>query len=396
MKLINNSKLVMLPGYPFYPAEMNDIISKAGLVHPMDQQLLLAASESIANLRKLLGVKKPYQPFIFNSTSMFMLEMAFSNLLEESDVVLVLGNRSTSNRIRSLLGRHCGAIDQLDYAEDGKLNLELLAGKLEEKPYKLVIAPHADHQGIINDVELIGKAVKDKGAFFAVDCTSTIGAHEIDQDGVRADLVVFSSNWGLAGPSGLSFASVSESFMEENKRLADKKTKKIAECFDLQYWRPLMAAYENIEKAQINEQLPAPLVIGTNYSLKKILADLSTYRKNHESFKANLCDILMACNLEITNFNNSNSFINTFTTFRIPEKIKPDDFFKALTKQKLVLGKEDSEVNEVKIGHVGFLDQELLLPFAIRLEKALKQVDHEFTESEGIMIAIDKITKNAK
>jgi aspartate aminotransferase-like enzyme len=394
VKLISNDVLVMLPGHPFYPGEMKKVIAQSLNHYPKGQDILLAISECIANLRKIVGVKKNFQPFIFNSSPTFVLEIAFANLLEKTDVVLVLGNRFTSNRIKKLLDRHCSAIDQLDYTEDSRLNLEQLSEKLIEKPYKLVIAPHADHQGFINDVGAIGKAVKDKGAFFAIDCTSTMGAHEIDQDDVKADLIVFSSNWAIASPGGLSFAVVSESFLEESKRLANKNNKKLAESFDMQYWQPVMTAYENMEKTQLIEQLPAPLVIGTNHSLKNILTDTSKYRKNHAIFKSNLCEILQACNLDIVNNFDSTS-INTLTVLKIPENIKSSDFFKALTKQKLVLERRvvETDKDEVRIGHAGFLDQEILLPFTIRLEKALKNVTHEFIEANGIMTAIDKITK---
>ena len=63
--------------------------------------------------------------------------------------------------------------------------------------------------GVANDIEAIGKVVKDTDAVLVVDAISGLGAIDLKTDAWSFDVVVSGSQKGLMLPPGLAFISVS-------------------------------------------------------------------------------------------------------------------------------------------------------------------------------------------
>jgi aspartate aminotransferase-like enzyme len=74
----------------------------------------------------------------------------------------------------------------------------------------LLAVVHAEtSSGILNPLPEIASMVRARDALFVVDAVASIGGHPLDVDGLGIDVCVAGPQKALAGPAGLSFATVS-------------------------------------------------------------------------------------------------------------------------------------------------------------------------------------------
>ena len=77
-------------------------------------------------------------------------------------------------------------------------------------PVDVVSLVHAEAAtGVVNDVAAIAQLARSRGALVVVDSVAAVGAEPLDIDAWQLDLVVLSAQKALAGPSGVSVATVS-------------------------------------------------------------------------------------------------------------------------------------------------------------------------------------------
>jgi aspartate aminotransferase-like enzyme len=77
-------------------------------------------------------------------------------------------------------------------------------------PVDLVSLVHAEAAtGVVNDVATIAELARSRGALVVVDSVAAVGAEPLAIDAWELDLVVLSAQKALAGPSGVSVATVS-------------------------------------------------------------------------------------------------------------------------------------------------------------------------------------------
>ena len=76
---------------------------------------------------------------------------------------------------------------------------------------RVVVANHASNViGSLQNIEAIGKAIKDTQAIFIVDTCQTAGVVAIDMDAWGIDILVFTGHKGLFGPMGIGGMIVRE------------------------------------------------------------------------------------------------------------------------------------------------------------------------------------------
>ncbi len=379
------NEIRLLPGHPYFPPSLQH----RDLSFQMDsQESIIEFSELLTALKKIYGLKKG-MPIVLSGGTHFALEIAIDNLIEGTDIALVVGSGTSSDNIRSMISGSCPAIDQFPCAEDHSIDTGLLKAKLEEKPYKVVIIPHAEVDlGIKHDIRQIGKIVREFGSFLIVDATSTIGAEEFSQDSWNVDIACSNSNWGLAAPPGLAICSVSQRALDALRKRKEKIKSKYRNMTILSQSMGQILAVE--EKIPL-DSFPMGLIYLLNNSTKAILEEgLAEYQSQHRLMSRVFRQSLTNMGIPTSPVEDSQA-VGSLTVGQLPESLPPTEFHSWLAKQKLYLGKSNS--NAFQIGHVGFLDFGTIIQAIFAIENALLGMEHPVEPNAGIF-AIASIKKD--
>lgn len=379
------SYLYFIPGYSFLPPDRHDCKLLTQYHSSRDKDFVIAFSKLLGNLRKMFGSKKGIVYVMPGSTSL-ALEISMANLLK-NDCVLVIGDDFSSMNAAEIIKHYSDCVDILGYTENKEglktIDLELLTEKLQEKPYKIVFAPHVEQEtGILLEIENIGKVVREYESFFVVDFTASVGAHTISQETCKVDIGICGSSWGLASETGLAILSVSEGLTEEYLKKADVKS----DYLSLNNWTPIMESYTSAE-GSTKRELPTSLIYKLSQSLKLII-EQEDYQKYQKALSQIFKVMFNAAGFaEVTK--EYKHFANTMSVFILPENIKQGEFIKRAFKKNIVIdrGIGKLEKSSIRIGHCGFIEPYHIIEFARKLESVLKESDSNF-ELNSVLIKV--------
>ncbi|WP_210716580.1 N-methyl-L-tryptophan oxidase [Amycolatopsis acididurans] len=132
--------------------------------------------------------------------------------LRPGDRVLAARSSYVSSALQLLaLERETGiAVELLDLAPDGGVDLDSLDRSLRRGPVALVTAAHVPtSSGLVEPVEQIGAACRAAGVPFLLDATQSVGQLDVDVRRIGCDLLVSTGRKFLRGPrgTGLLYAS---------------------------------------------------------------------------------------------------------------------------------------------------------------------------------------------
>ncbi|MFX1512453.1 MAG: aminotransferase class V-fold PLP-dependent enzyme, partial [Promethearchaeota archaeon] len=314
-----------MPGEPFFPTSYYQNKDLSLRMNP--QEFIIEFSELLTSLKQIYGLKKG-TPIVLGGGAHFALETIIDNLIEDKDIVLVVGSGQTSETIVSMISASCKAIDRMPYSEDHSIDMDLLKAKLEEKPYKAVIIPHAERDlGIKNDIRTAGKLIREEGRFLIVDATSTIGAEKFSQDSWNVDIAFSNSNWGLAAPPGLAILSVSQRALDALKMRKEGLKSKYR---DLSLLSQMMWQIIGVEeKVPIND-FPIGLIYILNNSIKAILEEgLIEYQSQHKLMSTAFRHCLTNVLIPVFPLEDDHA-VGTLTVGHLPEKLNPTEFHSRL------------------------------------------------------------------
>lgn len=348
-----------------------------------DDSFMLSFSKLLGDIRKICNSKKS-NPFVLPGSSSFSLEFAVANLLEPEDIALVVGNKTSSQYIASIARNFAGAVDLLAI-DDIEMPLDQqLSVKLEEKPYKVVLAPHVEmSSGTLLPIDEVERVVREFKAFLIIDAHASIGVHALP----KTDVITAGSNWGLASPQGLSVVLASERVLEERKnRLGNPPSRYL----DMMTWAPIMESYLACEVIPPTS-VPTLLICSLAFTAGEIVKNLEDYQQSHARFSRIFRAALDQIGLELIQENHDLA-ARTFTVFQLPEGIKSASFITTANKLGLRFGRptRGKDTREISVGHAGFLTDDDLLSLIFHLEEALTPVGIEIKEN-GLAFAAEAL-----
>ena len=135
------------------------------------------------------------------------MESAVINLLTKDDNALVVNGGGFGNRFVQICQTH--KIPHTDFkVENTNLyNIKELAPK--EEYSSLIVNAHETSVGHLYDLDAMGEYAKENGLFFIVDAISMLVTDPIDMSGQNIDVIIASSQKGLALPPGLTMVILS-------------------------------------------------------------------------------------------------------------------------------------------------------------------------------------------
>lgn len=148
-----------------------------------------------------------YTAVLMQGSGTFGVESVLTSVVGDEDKVLICSNGAYGKRMTEICQR--GRVPYVHYAQDyDKMpDAAQVARLLREDPAITHVAMvHSETtSGILNDIQSVGKVVRDAGRTFIVDAMSSFGGVDIPVSDWGIDFLVSSANKCIQGVPGFSF-----------------------------------------------------------------------------------------------------------------------------------------------------------------------------------------------
>ncbi len=173
--------------------------------------------ESIrAKLVALATDTQDYTSVLMQGSGSFCIEAAIGSCVGKKEKLLVLANGVYGKRIAITAERLSIPYILHDSGETGPVDMDKMEQSLkEDKDITHVAVVHCETTtGRLNDIDAIGKIVKDYGKTYIVDAMSSFGGIPMKMEDIRADVLISSANKCIQGVPGFGFIIAKRQIME--------------------------------------------------------------------------------------------------------------------------------------------------------------------------------------
>lgn len=367
---------LLTPGPTPLPPSVCEAQAKPIIHHrtPQFQAILKEVTEGLKYIFQAAG-----DVFILTSSGTGAMEAAVVNLLSGGDTVITVQGGKFGERWTEIAVSY-GINTEIINVEWGKaVDPKEIEGKLKANPkIKAVFTTLCETStGATNDIEAIGKVVKNYGAVLVVDAISGLGAIDLKIDAWSVDVCVSGSQKGLMLPPGLAFISVSK-----------KAWDKINESKCPKYYFDLKTAKKTLEKADTPFTPAISLVIALREALKIMREDgLENIFSRHRIMAHATRLAMQALGLELFAAQAASDVV---TAVKVPEGIDGEKLVKTMRDNYNVTiagGQAELKGKIFRIAHMGYIEEFDIIVGISCLEKVLKQMGHKFELGTGVKAA---------
>jgi alanine-glyoxylate transaminase/serine-glyoxylate transaminase/serine-pyruvate transaminase len=345
-----------------------------------------------ADLKKVFKTEKG-QVFLFPGSGTGGWEAAITNTLSPGDRVLIAVFGQFSHLWTDLCNRHELEVDavQCEWGEGVPLDIfaQKLAADKEHKIKAVLVCHNETATGVTSDVAGVRKAMDavNHPALLMVDGVSSIASIDFRMDEWGVDLAVSGSQKGFMLPTGLAIVAASQ------KALDAHKTAKCPRCF-----------YDFADMIRTNKDgyfpyTPATtLMRGLRASIDMLLGEglENVFARHHRIAEAARRGVhawgLTLCAKE------PKWHSDTVTAICVPKGFNSDDVVKtAYHRYRMSLGVGLSKVagRVFRIGHIGNINEIMILQALAGCEMALRDVGIDVKPGSGVAAAQEYIRETA-
>ncbi|WP_178041956.1 2-aminoethylphosphonate--pyruvate transaminase [Frisingicoccus sp.] len=201
-----NTYKLLTPG----PLTTTDTVKKEMMVDhcTWDDDYKAITQDIRRRLLKLAGVSgEEYTSVLMQGSGTFGVESVFSSIIGNDEKVLICSNGAYGERMTQICDRNRIAYAHYQQVYNKVPDATEVAHRLAEDPSITHVAMvHSETtSGILNDIQSVGKVVKEAGRTFIVDAMSSFGGMEIPVADWGIDFLVSSANKCIQGVPGFSF-----------------------------------------------------------------------------------------------------------------------------------------------------------------------------------------------
>ncbi|MFC1709925.1 pyridoxal-phosphate-dependent aminotransferase family protein [Candidatus Omnitrophota bacterium] len=364
---------ILSPGPTPLPPYVRESMSSEIIHHrtPQFQAILKEVEE---------GLKYIYQTnngvLILASSGTGAMEAAVANIVNPKDRVVVIEGGKFGERWTEL-NKVYGAQIELVKVEWGKVvDPKIIKDILDkDKSIKAVFATQCETStGVVNDIEALGKIVKDTSAILVVDAISGLGAVDLKTDAWSVDMVVCGSQKGLMLPPGLGFISVSP-----------KAEKMIEACNNPRYYFDLRRALKSLDKNDTPFTPAITLIIALNEVLKDMKKEgLAAIFARSKKFADAVRKTMLALGLELLA---PDACCDAVTSVKVPPGVDGAKLVKTLRDEYNITiagGQAHLKGKIFRIAHMGYIREDDLKVCIKTLEEVLSKLGYKFQQGQGI------------
>jgi aspartate aminotransferase-like enzyme len=373
---------LLTPGPTPLPLQVLEAMSRP-IIHHRTPQFQVVLKEATDGLKYVFQTKNDV--FIFASSGTGAMEAAVINLLSPGDTALTIQGGKFGERWTEICKAYGINAEVIDVEWGKAVEPSEIQKRLKANPrIKAVFTTLCETStGVANDIEAIGKAVKDCEAVLVVDAISGLGAIDLKTDDWFCDIVVSGSQKGLMLPPGLGFISVSA---KAGKLIESSKCPK--------YYFDLKKAKKAIDKTDTPFTPAITLVIALNEALKMIKVDgLENVFLRHKKMAEATRAAIEGLGLELFAPTASSDVV---TAVKVPQGIDGEKLVRTMrdTYGVTIAGGQDELKGKVfRIAHMGYIEEFDIIAGISCLEKVLYQMGYKFQLGAGVKQAEEVFLK---
>jgi aspartate aminotransferase-like enzyme len=373
---------LLTPGPTPLPPQVLEAMARPIIHHrtPQFQAILKEASEGLKYVFQTAG-----DVFILASSGTGAMEAAVANLLSAGDTALTIQAGKFGERWTEICSSYGINAEPLDVEWGRAVDPKEIERMLKANPkIKAVFATLCETStGVANDIEAIGKVVKDSPAALVVDAISGLGAIDLKTDAWSCDAVVCGSQKGLMLPPGLGFVSFSPKAWE----LAES-----SRC--PKYYFDLKEAKKAYDKTDTPFTPAITLIIALNETLKMLKQDgLENVFARHRKMAEATRKAVKALGLELFAPTAASDVV---TAVNVPQGIDGEKLVKVMRDSHGITiagGQSELKGKVFRIAHMGFIEEFDIIAGIVCLEKVLAQMGYKFVLGVGVKAAQEEFLK---
>ncbi|MGQ9706311.1 MAG: pyridoxal-phosphate-dependent aminotransferase family protein [bacterium] len=376
---------LMTPGPTMVPERVVQAMNNA-IRHHKSEYFSKIFEEVIDGLKKIFKTKGDI--LIFTSSGTGMLEASVQNLFSAGDRVLVVNTGHFGERWANICQAYGLTVRVLEVEWGSAVNPKLIEQRLSEetgRDIKGVFVTHTETStGIENDIEEIGKIVRETDALLLVDTVSGLATSKFEMDEWGVDVALSASQKGFMCPPGLGFSAISERAWLANKKATLPR-----------YYFDFAISKDNIIIDLQTPWTPAITIIyGLNEAIKMILEEgLENVWERHNKLARATRAGITSMNLTLFPINHAPNV----TVVNCPDGFSPSQIKKQMYDRfGIYIAGGQGRLKDLifRIGHMGYVDRIDILSVIASLEIVLKEGGHIFDSGAGIRSAMDVLSGN--
>ena len=183
-------------------------LGKNPMVYNRTTEFCSVIKEIDENLKYIFNTKN--QVFILTCSGTGAMEAAIVNTFSRNDEVVVANNGVFGHRWVEICRNYGLKIKEINGVFGKAIDPAEIKSAITSDTKAVIITANETSSGTVSDVQKIGDIVKDTNSLLIVYAISDLCCDEFKTDEWNCDVVVVSSNKGLAIPPGLAFITFSD------------------------------------------------------------------------------------------------------------------------------------------------------------------------------------------
>lgn len=364
------------PGPTMVPPEV--LLEEASpMMHHRTAEFSEILEEVVDGLQKLLGTREEVYTIAGSGTA--AMEAAVANVCSPGDKAICSTGGKFGTRWAEICEAYGCDVVTIEVEWGKSLSPDQVKAALDEHPdARAVYITHSETStGALTDVEAIAAITRETDTLLGVDSITGAGVHPFKMDEWGVDIVSVGSQKGCMIAPGLGFIAVS-----------DRTWDAIEQCTSPRYYLDLRAMRKKWEKGTTT---PFTAAVSLTRALQKALEmmfeeGLENVYERHARLAEATRAAVKAMGLEVLSENPA----NCVTAVVGPEGIDTGDLTDKMRDEYGVTiagGQAHLKGKIFRIGHMGYVSEEDLLVVIGCLERALKDLGHDFEFGAGVAAA---------
>ena len=356
-----------IPGPTTCPEEVLQAMSKQ-MVNHRGKEFAALIREATARLKEFYQTKNDL--FILTCSGTGGMEAAVVNTLSPGDKALVLSIGAFGDRFATIAETFGADVTRVSFEWGTAVDLDTAKKALDADPkIKAVLVTHNETStGTTNDLEAIGRLVREYDKLLLVDAISSLGCIDLQTDAWGCDVVVTGSQKGWMIPPGLAFVSISERGWKAH---AEAKMPRF-------YW-DFTKCKDFLQKDQTPFTPAVSLFFGMDVSLKMMAAEgLQNIIARHKRLGQKTREGVKALGLQL--FADESYASNTITAISSPEGVDANKLRDVMRDEHdtVLAGGQSKLAGKIfRIGHLGFVTDEEIDDVFVQLRQALPKLGYK-------------------
>jgi len=342
--------------------------------------------ETLADLSRIFKTGGVVLPLAGSGT--LGAEVAFSNIIERGDKVLVISGGYFGDRLAEIALNLGATVDKFEVPWGSAPKLDEVERKLLSTKYKVMAAVHVDTStGVANPAKELAALARAKDVLFVLDTVCSMGGMDVQVDGWGVNVCFTGSQKALAIPPGMTIVSFdSKAQMAREQR----KTSPASYYGDLKRWLPVL-----VDPTKYFATPPVNMMYALHEGCRMALAEgleerFSRHARIASAFRAGLraIGLRLLCDDAVAS--------STLTVAYYPTGVRDAEFRKSMQEAfGIVVAGELGPLKDkaFRIGHMGNVKGSDILATLGAIEGSLSKEGYNFQLGAGTAAAIKALSE---